>query len=214
MKVIHPRKSHPCNILTLQGGTSSLSFNGTLSEYAVFGPYPNICITAPHTCTEGFTIGLWIKRMVECNLYGSTIFSTHGLGPPTKEGIDLRCDTNTGSNKMHVLLTVSLPSAKSEPFVIFATARDAWFHCTLVWTASSDLVIYENGGHLKTEALALTGDYAENVESLIVFGRRYTDDQEGTSDYGTGFVDGVKIYNRPLNATEVMALYYSKENEY
>ena len=88
------------------------------------------------------------------------------------------------------------------------TARGHFF-CTY------PLVIYENGLALTDQALIASGStYYDNISPLIVFGRRYTDGQQGPYDYATGFVDGVKIYDRSLNATEVLALYNSNENEY
>ena len=48
----------------------------------------------------------------------------------------------------------------------------------------------------------------------MVFGRRYTDGQQGADDYATGCVDGVKIYNWPLNSTQVTGLYNNPEDVY
>ena len=70
------------------------------SKYAVFGPYTDMCITAPHSCQEGFTIGLWIHRGNLCDNSASTMFSTRSLagGTGAKEGLEIRCDTGAPSD--------------------------------------------------------------------------------------------------------------------
>ena len=201
------------NYITFQGGAHSLGLDKTAASYAVFGPYPDLCITAPHTCAEGFTIGLWIRRANECDKAASTIFSTRSLTGSTgaKEGITIRCDTNP--SKLNIHLKVS-SGTKSEPSPTFATANTIWFHCTVVWTVGTNLVIYENGQYLTTGGMFSTTGLYNNTDPLMVFGRRYTDGQLGADDYATGFVDGVKIYNRPLNATEVTDMYNALEDVY
>ena len=58
------------------------------------------------------------------------------------------------------------------------------------------------------------GPYSNNINPVMVFGRRYTDGQQSGDDYASGSVDGVKIYNGPLNATEVTDMYNAPEDVY
>ena len=145
------------------------------------------------------------------------IFSTRSVasGDP-KEGLEIRCHSDTLNNKLYVQLRVS-PLAFDVAVMDLATAMGEWVHCTVVWSVGSDLIMYENGLHLKTGSIDLNdGPWYNNTDpGMMVFGRHYTNGQPGGSnDYATGFVDGVKIYNRPLNATDVLILYNSNENEY
>ena len=76
--------------------------------------------------------------MISCDQSASTFFSSRGIGGTSKQGIDIRCDTNTNSNKFHIHLKVK-PNFKSEPSPIFTTARESWFHCTVVYTTGINL---------------------------------------------------------------------------
>ena len=145
------------------------------------------------------------------------IFSTRSVASGTpKEGLEIKCHSDTLANKLYILLRVS-PKALDNTIMNLATAMGAWVHCTVVWSVGSDLIMYENGHHLNTGSIDLNnGQWYNNTDpGMMVFGRHYTNGQHaGANDYSTGFVDGVKIYNRPLNATEVLMLYNSNENEY
>ncbi len=89
-----------------------------------------------------------------------------------------------------------------------------WFHCAVVYMVGTNLVIYENGYEVITANINSAGPYYNNTDALMVFGRRFTDGDQNSDDYGTGFVDGVKIYNRSLNATEVLDMYNAPEDVY
>ena len=67
-----------------------LDFQESFSQYAVFGPYGNLCVTSLHSCTTGFTIVFWIKMEYNCTGY---VLSTRDNS--NTPGIDIRCD-NTG----------------------------------------------------------------------------------------------------------------------
>ncbi len=159
--------------------------------------------------------------MPECSgISQRGIFSTRSVaaGANKKEGVEIKCHSDTGANKMYFQLRVS-PKGYVSLVGEFTTAMGAWVHATVVWAVGYDLTVYENGqylDHKNVDMNSTTGPYYHNTNpGLMVFGRHYTNGQQGgASDYATGFVDGVKIYNHPLNATEVLALYNSDENEY
>ncbi len=151
-------------------------------------------------------------RSSSCMTSTNTIFSTRGsaAGTGAKEGIEIRCHDHTGHNKLHVHLKVS-PIFRSQPQVSFEAPKNEWAHLTAVWTFNTTLKLYDNRQLDATGIMHSGSPFAYNANPLIVFGRRYTDGGSA-ADYSTASVDGVKIFNRPLSAAEVLVLYNSAEN--
>ena len=86
---------------------------------------------------------------------------------------------------------------------------------TARWPVGSGIRIFENGHSRKYEDwIQHASTFHENTDYMLVFGRKYTNTDTGTDEYSTALIDGVKIYNRPLSDTEVLAMYNSNENEY
>ncbi len=150
-------------------------------------------------------------RSSSCTTSTNTIFSTRGsaAGTGAKEGIEIRCH-DTVDNKLHVHLKVS-PSIRSHPQVSFEAAKNEWAHLTAVWTFNTTLKLYDNGLVDATGTMHSGSTFAYNANPLIVFARRYTD-YGAAADYSTASVDGVKIFNRPLSAAEVLVLYNTAED--
>ncbi len=82
---------------------------------------------------------------------------------------------------------------------------DVWIHVTMVWSVGQPIVMYENGVYVSDGNSQL---YASNVNTLrkVGFGIEHTD-VTNPPTYGTGYIDGVRMFNRPLTAAEVQALY-------
>ncbi len=191
-------------ILSIQEGFSSLYFSGS-TQYATFGPFLDLCITAPSTCTLGFTFGLWIKKGASCTSAFAAIATTCSRNNPTEsEGIWIRCepDANSIVYRMYVA-----PESHSIIDMPITSGADTWYYATMVWNIGTALKIYENGTFIADGSWSATGwSSIVNTVRELTFGRLFTDHNYG---YATGNVDGVRIFNRPLNDAEVLTLYNS-----
>ncbi len=85
---------------------------------------------------------------------------------------------------------------------------DVWSYATLFWSVGQPIVIYENGQHVAYGNWKTGPELAKevNVQRNLAFGLEYTD-VTNPSKYGKGYIDAVKMFNRPLSAEEVQALY-------
>ena len=184
-----------------QEGSRALSLDGL--TYALFGPYPDQCVTAPSTCTTGFTFGLWLRKSSTCSTNNLGIVTTQKNSPPS-EGIRISCVDGMYGIEYKMFVH---PDSMCKLVTIIGSGADVWFHATMVWSVGSTFKIYENGQWAEDGSWQ-GGSYPTdvNTEQKLAFGIPFTDQD---SDYGTAYVDAVKMYNRPLTAEEVQALYNS-----
>ncbi len=203
------KKSSFFAIYHFQEGSNSLELNG--SNYALFGPYPDQCITAPSTCTTGFTFGLWIKKSSDCRSSDAKLATTRVRRPRRTEGMWINCRPNVNQVKYGVSIN---PNYSSTAFVAIANGADVWFYATMVWQVGQPIVINENGQHVANGSWNTGPGFAAEVNTArnLAFGLENTD---GTnpSKYAKGCkIDGVRMFNRHLKAAEVLALYRSYGN--
>ncbi len=184
----------------LQEGLYSLYLSG--STYATFGPFPDQCITAPHSCTLGFSIGLWIKKMSACASNYVGIVTTQILAPSQTEGMWIRCCDAVTDIEYRVH---AHPQFMSNLVMTLGSGPDVWFYATIVWFAGQPLKVYEDGMY-RQDGLVASPTRDINTQGMITFGSQYTDHISG---HATAYVDGVRIFNRPLSDPEVQALYDS-----
>ena len=195
--------------LFLQEGFYSLDLmgNDVAQNYALFGPYNNLCITAPSSCSTGFTFAMWIKKdKSKCSNSSHGIMSTRAKIPSNTEGIWLRCSSSIDELEYGLFVEPERYVIKE----IFIPSADVWVHSTMVWNVGGYLKIYHkwaSGSASGLSSLSTSNSEhhsAENTVRELVFGMAFTDD---ISWYGSGMIDGVKVFNRPLTQSEVEALY-------
>ena len=85
---------------------------------------------------------------------------------------------------------------------------DTWVYVTMVWSVGTPFKTYQNGEWVQDGNWQPGGPYMTdlNTERKLAFGIMFTD-QSSEFNYGTGYIDAVKMFNRPLTAEEVQALY-------
>ena len=96
------------------------------------------------------------------------------------------------------------PASHTNRIGPITSGPDTWYYATMVWTVGTALKIYEDGQYIGDGSWAASG-WGNTVNTVreLTFGRHYTDFAHG---YSTAYVDGVRIFNRPLSAAEVLAL--------
>ncbi len=189
-----------------QEGSTSLCFTAGSTQYATFGPFPDLCITAPSTCTLGYTFGLWIMKPADCASTYVAIATTrvHPGSNPQSEGIWIRCqdDANNIEYRMY-----AAPSSHTYKVMPITSGPNTWYYATMVWTVGTALKIYEDGQYVVDGSWAATGwSSIVNTDRELTFGRQFTNLANG---HASACVDGVRIFNRPLSSAEVLALYNS-----
>ena len=166
-----------------------LDFKKSFSQYAVFGPYGNLCVTSLHSCTTGFTIVFWIKMEYNCAGY---VLSTRDNS--NTAGIDIRCD-NTG-------LFYSITKRYGSHTVDVGDSIGRWIHVAFqADTYLNSLNVYHDVNN-KHSGLVANNDIPNTASAMqsIVFGRQYVAIGGG---YGSALVDDVKIYNKELTQENV-----------
>ncbi len=172
--------------------------------YASFGPYPDQCVTAPSTCNTGFSFAMWLKKSHSCNSESYAIVSTLVQNPDPAEGIVIRCKNQVNKIKFRISIH---PNSESILTMKLGSGSNVWAFMTMVWSIGSPMDIYENeqfveSGNWRTDAKYVR----ENTKRELVFGSLYTDNITG---HAKAFIDGVRMFNRPLSTSEVQALYLS-----
>ncbi len=173
------------------------------STDATFGPYPDLCITAPSTCTLGFTYAAWIKKPTACANTYVGIVTTMSRYSNKAEGFRIRCRATVTDIEFRVYM---YPQSSSLLVMPLGSGPDVWFYSTAVWAVGSPLKIYENGhwvadGYWETHS---THTREANTQRMMTYGRQFVDWDNG---HATAYIDGVRIFNRPLSDAEVLALY-------
>ena len=147
-------------------------------------------------------MGLWIKKSHICDSKSFGIVTTLAKIPDPSEGIVIRCrDT---ANEIQYRVSI-YPDSESSLGMTLGSGSYVWFYSTMVWSVGSPVKIYEDG------QFADNGDWTtgityvtENTKRELVFGSLYTDDIAG---HALAYVDGVRMFNRPLGSSEVEDLY-------
>ncbi len=98
------------------------------------------------------------------------------------------------------------PNTMVKSVTTISSEPDSWFYATMVWSVGSPFKIYEDGSWIQDGILEQDGIYGTdiNTERKLAFGIPYTSQ---TYDFGTAYIDAVKMFNRPLTTEEVQALY-------
>ena len=76
------------NVSILQVGSGSL-YLYYVDDYAVFGPFENLCFTSPDVCTDGFTVTFWMAMLSGRNRYILSNRDDSG-----SEGLTVRCQSD------------------------------------------------------------------------------------------------------------------------
>ncbi len=177
-----------------------MNLNGL--DYAMFGPYPDQCVTAPSTCTTGFTLAMWLWKPSTCSSYYGLV-TTQRASPPS-EGIRISCADSSTSDIEYKMFV--------QPDKMCTLVRtiepDVWVYLTMVWSVGTPFKTYQDGDWVEDGNWQTGGPYMTNLntERKLAFGIMFTD-QGPDYNYGTGYVDAVIMFNRPLTTEEVQALY-------
>ncbi len=126
------------------------------------------------------------------------------------EGIWIRCRNDQYRIKYGVQIH---PDSSSKEVMVLASGPDVWFYATMVWSVGQPIVIYENGLYVSVGNWETGPGFVIDVNTKrnLAFGLLYTDDTNQPV-YGRAYIDGVRMFNRPLSAAEVQALYQSYGN--
>ncbi len=172
--------------------------------HASFGPYTDQCVTAPSTCNAGFTFAMWLKKSHSCNSESYSIVSTLVQNPDPAEGIVIRCKNQVNKIKFRISIH---PTYESTLTMKLDSGSHVWVFMTMVWPVGSPMDVYENGQFAESGNWRADAKYVrENTKRELVFGSLFTDNITG---HGGGYIDGVRMFNRPLSTSEVQALYLS-----
>ncbi len=172
------------------------------SMHASVGPYPEQCITAPSTCESGFTFAMWLKKSRSCISPLKGIVSTLVQNQNPTEGILIKCHNNM--NKIKYCISIH-PNSESTLAMILGSGSYEWVFVTMVWSVGSPVDVYENGQFVESGNWRTDANYVrENTRRELVFGSLYTDNITG---HARAYIDGVRMYNRPLSESEVQTLY-------
>ncbi len=145
--------------------------------------------------------------MSACTSNSAGIVSTRVKNPTEQEGMWIKCKAMSDEIRYGVYVH---PQTKSVTAAYLPNRLpDVWFYSTVVWSVGSGMMIYENGQSGPSDSINLGGPYAVNTQRKLAFGIQYIDE---IREHGIAYVDGVRIFNRPLNLIEVQVLYQSYGN--
>ncbi len=98
------------------------------------------------------------------------------------------------------------PQFMSNLVMTLGSGPDVWFYATMVWSVGEVSKVYEDGVYAQDGDWHSAYSRDVNTQRMMTFGRQYVDWDNG---HATAYIDGLRIYNRPLHAAEVKALYDS-----
>jgi alpha-tubulin suppressor-like RCC1 family protein len=171
---------------------TALNFDGSAE-------YINIGNPALFQITGSMTIAAWVK--METNAEIKHIVSKQGSTPDYGWRL-----ATAGSNDNFVMGVTSDGVAMTDRESVVLPVMGTWYHVVGVYNATAQtLDIYINGvlnnGTLTGTVPASQFNSAQNVN----IGRRLT----APNRYFDGDIDDVRIYDRPLSASEISDLYYA-----
>ncbi len=125
--------------------------------------------------------------------------------PSKTEGMWIHCRPAVNQIEFGVSIHPNSSSTKS---VVIAGGAHVWFYATMVWRVEQPIVIYTDGQHAAVGHWETGPGFATEVNTAgnLAFGLQYTD-VINPINYGKGYIDAVKMFNRPLSAAEVQILY-------
>ncbi len=143
--------------------------------------------------------------MTACASHYVGIFTTQTRYPNRAEGMWIRCRNEVTDIEYRVY---AHPQSMSNLVMTLGSGPDVWFYATVVWFVGQPIKVYEDGMHVQDGDWQDHNSYSRevNTQRMITFGRQYADWDNG---HATAYVDGVRIFNRPLSDLEVQALYDS-----
>ena len=170
----------------MQVGSGALSLEEA-TEWARFGPFPDLCFTSASGCTEGFTVAFWIKMLPGCDGF---ILSTRDSN--AYDGLQMNCD-NFGFGFTLVAGSSSQTSV--------SVSADLWVRVVIGGNIPGSITIRLGGS---TFTVSASGSHVNpSTTGQVVFGREWvtTDADDGGS--GRALIDDVRIYNRRSAADEI-----------
>lgn len=177
------------NYLTLEGRSSSIEL----------GRFEN-CVGDISTCSNGFTFSSWIRVR---DVVGEDQYILGNRRPLTRNlGFSL---LRTKQNQMNVVLS----DTHGETYVTYGSSSGKWHHHVVSWDGK-DISVYRDGKKLvmgrRKRRNSSVLDKMGNREKRSVASALLTLGRHGfkiDADY-----DDVMFWNRSLNETEAMVLFY------
>jgi len=164
-----------------------LAFNGS-TQYA----------TVPHTSTlwngQTFTLSLWAKKT--------------GTGNAGVSAIMISKDTNYLEHSYNGKTMASFRNSANAQFLLYgntSASYNEWRHYAVTYDGTMG-VLYENGAATGSTTLAMTVSSTSNPLNI---GR-----WDGTSYNLNGCIAGAMVYNRALNADEILQNYNATKYKY
>ena len=179
--------------LFFQVGLGSLELDG--AQYAIFGPYDNLCVTSLSRCdpTSGLSVAFWTFMNNGCAGY---ILSTRDA--TDYEGLEVSCSFGD----LVVNFLFGLQASSEYKKVTVSTSTAIWHHVTVTFSLQDHSSVIYIDGYAVTPSLLHTGtpqNLTASVERKIVVGRRYVTEAVSNT---FGYVDDIRVYNRVLSSTE------------
>ena len=156
---------------------AALSFNGSTSRV-------DIAHSASLDLTTGLTMEAWVRP--------TTLNSWRAILIKEQTGdlvYGLYANTNNNRPSAHVFI-----GAKTDTRGIAKLPVNAWTHLAATYDGSV-LRLYVNGAQVSTRTIG--GNILTSTSPLRIGGDSFA------SEYFNGLIDEVRIYNRPLTATEI-----------
>lgn len=148
----------------------------------------NVCVTYDEMIpTEMFTVSAWVK-------IGDT-YTNDGiidLGSDNNENYWIKT-TDAGSSAKGVVIGVGDGTQAYEIEHEFAEDADGWHQVTMVYSAGS-LLLYIDGNFTSARPANIV-----SVPARVTLGSTYDND-----NYYDGYLDDVRIYDRPLTGSEIL----------
>jgi len=162
--------------------------NGEALEFDGVDDYVNI--TNGHGTFSGISVEAWVKLgRLKGTDNGQTIFDS------TNHKLLLWAEWGwTTGNPSRVLVTTD---SNSKGVNSNSLSPGIWYHLTFTWSSFTDnLVIYQDG--IEINSISVSGNYIPSAPDLFI-GRHFG------GHYLKGIIDEVAIYDRALNASEILA---------
>lgn len=165
-----------------------LAFNGS-TQYA----------TVPYTSTlwngQTFTLSVWAKKI--------------GTGDQGTRGIMISKDINYIDHAYNGKTMVSFRNNTGQQTLIYGNnpaSYNEWRHYAFTYDGTIG-ILYENGA--ATGSTALSGNVVNSSSNPLNIGR-----WDGGTHYFNGCISGAMVYNRALNADEVLQNYNATKYKY
>jgi hypothetical protein len=166
--------------ISYSSGGGAMTFN-TASQYVSCGSLGSMYSYG--------TICLWINASAMSNY--NNCFSTHYLG----SNVGFRFEENASGN-FGVVIGNDAGTYTGNQFIASGMATNTWYHIVVTWTTpGSNAIGYLNGAQVFNNSAPY---FATTLPSISI-GSGFS-----ASRYWAGSIGPVMIYNKALNATEVL----------